>query len=94
MNIPLRCALLALLAFGATSCKSWLHSTACLKPGAYVGARDEKPLQVPAGLDAPDTRAALKIPELKQPPKVRTAADGCLDAPPKFAEPKAASPAA
>lgn len=85
---------LAALAASAVGCKSLRHSKACLKPAAYVDARNDKPLQVPAGMDAPDTRGALRIPEAVQPAHQRTAAEGCLDAPPKFAEPKATKPAA
>jgi uncharacterized lipoprotein len=88
--------LLGLLAIGVgiTGCKALRRSSACLKPGAYVGAQNVKPLVVPEGLDAPDTRGALRIPELKQPARARTATDGCLDAPPKFAVPKETKPAA
>lgn len=94
MNKTIPALALGAMTLLAGGCKSLLHSTACQKPGAYVDARNEAPLKVPAGLDAPDTRGALKIPELTQPARVRTAADGCLDAPPKFEAPKASKPAA
>lgn len=94
MNTLIRVIALGTLAVTASGCKSLLHSKACLKPGGYVDARNEQPLKVPAGMDAPDTRGALKIPELPQPAKARTAADGCLDAPPKYEAPKASKPAA
>jgi uncharacterized lipoprotein len=94
MNKLIPAIALGALAVTASGCKSLLHSKACLKPGAYVDARNEQPLKVPAGMDAPDTRGALKIPDVSQPAKVRTAADGCLDAPPKFEAPKASKPAA
>lgn len=78
---------------GVVGCKA-MRTHACLKPGAYAGAQNGQPLQVPAGMDAPETRGALRIPELSQPARVRAAAEGCLDAPPKFAPPKASPPAA
>ena len=43
------------------------------------------PLQAPPGLDAPDTRNALKVPPLNTPERVRGKDEPCLDAPPPFA---------
>ena len=61
----------------------------CNKPGAYVTAASIPPLKTPPGLDAPDTHAALKIPELNEPePPPRGPKDPCLDAPPPYAVPK------
>lgn len=90
-KLSLFAALLALV-FATAGCKA-LRRDACLKPGAYLGAKNDKPLRVPPGLDAPDTRAALKIPDPAEPAKPRATA-GCLDAPPKFEAPKASRPAA
>jgi uncharacterized lipoprotein len=59
----------------------------------YQQAATVPPIKVPAGIDAPDTRSALQIPVLNEPagppagPK-----DPCLDAPPKFTEPKGPRP--
>ncbi len=56
---------------------------------AYVSATSVPPLQVPAGLDKPDTHASLKIPALNEPePPARKPNDPCLDEPPSFATPK------
>ena len=74
---------LALTAFGT-------FKSSCAKPEDYANAKDLAPLEVPAGLEAPDTRAALKVPELVDPERARVDDEGCIDHPPKFAEPKPA----
>ena len=43
------------------------------------------PLKVPAGLDAPDTTNALRLPALNEPAPPRAhVKDPCLDEPPPF----------
>jgi uncharacterized lipoprotein len=54
----------------------------------YVGAKELPPLKAPPGLDAPDTRNALKLPPLDTPERVRAKSEPCLDVPPPFANPK------
>jgi uncharacterized lipoprotein len=54
----------------------------------YAGAREMPPLKAPPGLEAPDTRNALKVPPLDTPERVRGRNEACLDAPPPFATPK------
>ncbi|HEY7377305.1 MAG TPA: hypothetical protein VH542_01325 [Steroidobacteraceae bacterium] len=74
---------LAPLVVGAAAlagCKS----TSCDAPPDYGTGESIPPLNVPAGLDAPDTRNALKVPELKTPDRPRTDVEGCLDAPPSY----------
>jgi hypothetical protein len=61
-------------------CKSFT----CDAPPDYGNDDSIPPLNVPPGLDAPDTRNALKVPELKTPDRPRTDAEGCLDAPPSY----------
>jgi hypothetical protein len=61
-----------------------IFSSNCNKPAAYASAQSVPPLQVPAGLDSPDRRAALKIPDLNQPDVPRAKGDPCLDEPPKY----------
>jgi hypothetical protein len=46
---------------------------------------DEPPLKVPEGLNAPDTRNAIKVPPLNTPDTPRPKSDPCLDQPPSFA---------
>jgi hypothetical protein len=57
---------------------------ACNKPQLYAAAEAVPPLQIPVGLDAPNTRAAMRIPDLNEPEAPRRPGDPCLDAPPKF----------
>jgi uncharacterized lipoprotein len=50
----------------------------------YIGAKEMPPLKAPAGLEAPDTRNALKVPALDIPERTRGREEPCLDAPPPF----------
>lgn len=73
----------ALLALGG--CGSWnVFKGTCAKPGDFAGVVDNPPLKIPAGRDAPDTRAALAIPALDAPEAPRPADSPCIDTPPKF----------
>ena len=62
-----------------------LFASSCNKPQAYAQAQSLPPLRIPVGLEGPDTRAALKIPELNEPEAPRGAQDPCLQEPPAFA---------
>ncbi len=73
--------LLACLSLGA--CKH--GPAACTKPGDYEGAESIAPLRIPSGLEAPDTRGALKIPELADSTQTLPPAGTCLDQPPRYA---------
>jgi opacity protein-like surface antigen len=53
----------------------------CNEPQPYQAAMDGAPLRVPAGSDLPDTRNALRIPELATPELPRDPG-GCLEHPP------------
>jgi hypothetical protein len=65
----------------------------CNDPQHYTNAQSIPPLKTPAGLNAPNTKGALRIPDLNQPPPPpRTRADPCLDSPPSFVIPKPAKP--
>lgn len=66
----------------------------CHKPGPYAAAETRPPLRIPPGLEAPDTRAAVKIPELNEPERPRTASDPCLDTPPSYKTPRESQPRA
>lgn len=68
-----------MLAASAAGCRTY----SCDAPPSGTGD-SIPPLEVPAGLEPPDTRNALKIPELAEPEPPRTEADGCLDAPPSY----------
>lgn len=82
-------AVLATVAF--TGCKSRLES--CHQSNKdYAGAKDLPPLTAPPGLEAPNTRNALKVPPLATPERVRAKNEPCLDIPPPFSTPKADVP--
>jgi uncharacterized lipoprotein len=69
-------------------------SELCKVPEVYAEAKEAKSLTIPAGLEAPDTRNALRIPDLSTPePPPRTKGQGCLDEPPSYVLPKPKEPA-
>lgn len=76
----------AVLAFGG--CKTMHHlvgSDDCNKPQPYMQATSIPRLNVPPGMDSPDTSHALDVPELNGPaPPPRSRKDPCLDKPPPF----------
>jgi uncharacterized lipoprotein len=76
---------LVVLVLPLTGCK--LLRTDCHKPEPYQKATGVALLKVPPGLDAPDTKAALRIPELHEAPRVRGPKEPCLDEPPKYTPP-------
>ncbi|MBV8911290.1 MAG: hypothetical protein JOZ89_11075, partial [Gammaproteobacteria bacterium] len=60
-------------------------ASACRDSQGYLKERSVEPLKVPAGLDAPDTTNALRLPPLNEPaPPPRHGKAPCLDAPPSF----------
>lgn len=64
--------------------------TGCDEVQPYELARQAEPLRVPAGADLPDTRNALRIPELKGPEFPREPGS-CLEHPPTIATGAAAT---
>lgn len=56
----------------------------CREPDVARSAINQPPLKVPAGLDAPDTRNAVRVPSLDTPEHPRRPGDACLSAPPDF----------
>jgi uncharacterized lipoprotein len=79
MIVMLICAA-ALLA----GCGLFRADRSCHKTQDYESSRSVARLRVPAGLNAPDTRDALVIPQVTAPEAPRSQADGCLDEPPKY----------
>ena len=81
-----RLALCALLLLSQTGC-AWMHRghhSGCKEPAIGGDVRNLPPLQIPAGLDAPDTRNAIRIPPLDEPERPRAPTDPCLSRPPSF----------
>jgi uncharacterized lipoprotein len=60
-------------------------STRCTESRTYEAERSVAPLKVPAGMDAPETASALRLPQLNDPaPPARARSAPCLDEPPSF----------
>jgi uncharacterized lipoprotein len=83
---------LLVLALGALSLDSCsiFHRNGkhdCHEPQVAKSAGALPPLQVPAGLDAPDTRNAIRVPDLATPATPRSPTDPCLSVPPSFKSP-------
>jgi uncharacterized lipoprotein len=67
----------------------------CKEPEGYAQAQEGTNLKIPPGLEAPDTRSALRIPDLTTPPPpARTKEQGCLDQPPSYTVVKSKEPEA
>jgi uncharacterized lipoprotein len=81
--IPRSKLIFAALSLGLllTGCKHLVNG-GCNKAEGYAAAEDLPPLRIPAGLDGPDTRSALRIPELNEPEAPRPAKGSCLEDPP------------
>ena len=90
LRAKLALPLSALLALGG--CKTIHHIThndSCNKPQPYMRAASIPPLNIPQGLDTPDTSHALDVPKLDGPaPPPRGPNGPCLDSPPSFNVPQ------
>lgn len=64
----------------------------CGKPPEYTNSDSIPPLAVPPGMDAPNTRGALRVPELETPERPRDPNEPCLDQPPKYVPPAKPAP--
>jgi uncharacterized lipoprotein len=63
----------------------------CHDEKPYMKAQSSPPLQIPDGLEMPDTTNSLHIPRLNEPaPPPRSGKDPCLDQPPDYRTPKPA----
>ena len=80
MNVRFLIALLPLAA-ALAGCKAL---SSCNAPPTYGTDQTIPPLTIPEGLEAPDTRNALHIPDLKEPERPRGKSEPCLDEPPSF----------
>lgn len=77
--------MLALLPLaGCASLHGHKQRPVCKEPGVTGDVRNFPPLRVPAGLDAPDTRNAIKVPPLPETAHARLPSDPCLTDPPSF----------
>jgi hypothetical protein len=93
MKSRARLALSAAVLLALGGCKTFHHIThddSCNKPQPYMRATSIPPLDIPQGLDSPDTSHALDVPKLDEPPPPpRRAGDPCLYEPPSFNVPQA-----
>jgi uncharacterized lipoprotein len=84
-TLALAGAALLLLALGGCS---WMHhgrhGARCREPAVGGEAKNLPPLKMPPGLDAPDTRNAIKVPALNEPERPRAPGEPCLSMPPSF----------
>jgi uncharacterized lipoprotein len=87
MRIAVLILSVVLAASTLAGCKSGKKTLCRQSNKDYVGAKELPPLKAPPGLEAPDTRNALKVPELKTPERPRGRDEACLDTPPPFATP-------
>lgn len=87
-------ALGALWLIAAGGCASFHHSKTkkphCPEPAISSDVKNMPPLRVPTGLDAPDTRNAIKVPTLTEPEVARLDSEPCLSSPPSFGKQLAA----
>jgi uncharacterized lipoprotein len=86
-----RMVALAALLLSLSGCHMF-RGNACRQRQGYLQERSVAPLKIPAGLDAPETASALRLPQLNEPapPPRRGKKAPCLDAPPPFKVPQPA----
>jgi uncharacterized lipoprotein len=92
MRLGLGLGMLAALLLTQSGCRvvRAIDKRECHEVQPYMKSTSVPPLKVPAGLDAPDTTNALKLPALNEPqPPPRGSKDPCLDEPPPFKVPPA-----
>ena len=80
------CALALLASVGCASLhhRKTAGQPKCHEPPVSATVRNMPPLRVPPGLDAPDTRNAIKIPPLPEPLVAGAPSVTCLSEPPSF----------
>jgi len=76
-------ALVLLLQGSCSMMRRMTGAGKCREPEVPAAA-NRAPLKVPAGLDAPDTRNAVRVPELGAAEAPRGKTDPCLSQPPSY----------
>ena len=89
----------ALLCLGAAlsllgGCGMFHRFNSCPHDEPYTKSTSIAPLRTPAGVDAPDTSQAMKLPALNEPAAPRNRKDPCLDEPPPYKVAKPTAPQA
>jgi hypothetical protein len=79
---------------GLSSCHLLHSARSCPEESdSYLKANSVAPIRAPAGIDPPDTKSTMQIPPLNEPAfPPRGPKDACLDASPKFTEPRGPRP--
>lgn len=67
-----------------SACSIFRRDTSCREPVVASDPVNLSPLKPAAGLDAPDTRNAVRIPDLNEPERARNSKDSCLSSPPSY----------
>ncbi len=67
-----------------SACSIFSRRTSCREPVVASDPVNLAPLKPAAGLDAPDTRNAVRIPDLNEPEHARNSKDDCLSNPPSY----------
>jgi len=77
--------LLTLVVVAALSSCSWMgRGGGCREPAVPTDSANLPPLRAAPGLDAPDTRNAIRVPELTEPERPRSGTESCLSRPPSY----------
>lgn len=84
VGVRVLCVLLAAASVASCSRLGLRSRTACREPQLPATLVDNAPLKVGPGMDLPDTRNAVRVPELKEPEKPRSKSDPCLSRPPAY----------
>ena len=76
------CTILSLL----SGCSAFHRNktVGCTEKPFSLSTETRPPLKVPEGLSAPDTRNAIKVPDLGNSERVRAASEPCLSHPPSY----------
>jgi len=85
-NPRLRLALLMSVTCALSGCQLFRHHrvAGCRDPQITSNLASLAPLRAPAGLDSPDTRNGVRIPQLNEPERPRAKTDPCLSEPPSY----------
>ncbi len=78
------CLLLAVASLTSCSWMGFKGRAACREPQLPASLGNNAPLKVGAGQDLPDTRNAVRVPELNEPERPRSKSDPCLSRPPAY----------
>ena len=78
------CIGLAVLALSGCFSRHRDRASSCRESTVVTEAKNLPALKVPPGLDTPDTRNAIKVPELAEPERARSPKEPCLSQPPSY----------